>query len=250
MDLDKVLVEMMREGKSEHKLLAQVIAAVATDPTDYERLLLICQREKDNPFVVAKVIVAVTAGNPAGSSLWLETITRPLRHEGKHGDIDWTFSFAEGVTLGVFQSAIWLQQHWKMDTLYDEHLGDFIAEMILYLEDLNGNKKVLGDWTPSKEYEEALSQAIKRYVREHEHLGNIGGGLGVRHARLTLMFRRIRQGFDTTKRQHGRSPALNEFATLVLDQLSYAWFGMLGPNVRMRAVSGYFEDACKGIIPT
>ncbi|MCX6743419.1 MAG: hypothetical protein NT116_04250 [Candidatus Parcubacteria bacterium] len=168
---------------------------------------------------ISKIVVAATAYRPSRSDKWLQIICEPFILNLFREDVDLLKqnpAFILGTTLGLFQAINWLDQYWWAQTSFESDFYDEVAEIILWKDQFSDLADQL---LPDSAYESQLSQAVKAFFR-HQPMGF--GGKGIRMAN-TLKF--VQKVLSKLVNEAGTKKELSKIGSLVLDQISYAWFG-------------------------
>ncbi|MCX6745793.1 MAG: hypothetical protein NTX00_02115 [Candidatus Parcubacteria bacterium] len=168
---------------------------------------------------IAKIVVAAVAYRPGRSEKWLQIICEPFSLNLFKEDIDLLKenpAFILGTTLGLFQAINWLDKHWRTLTDFENDFYDEIAEVILWKDQFSDLADQL---LPDPAYESQLSQAVKAFFRlESDGWGN----KGIRIAKSLKLVQKVlsKLAIDTETKKE-----LSKIGALVLEQMSYAWFG-------------------------
>ncbi|MFA5188804.1 MAG: hypothetical protein WC460_05580 [Patescibacteria group bacterium] len=191
---------------------------------------------------IAKIVVAAVAYRPGSAEKWLQVICEPFSLNLFKEDTDLLQAnpaFILGTTLGLFQAINWLDQHWRTLTAFENDFYDEIAEVILWKDQFSDLTDQL---LPDPTYESQLSQAIKAFVRGEP-------GLGWKGERLYFTLSLVQKVLSKLVNQNRRKKELSKIGTLVLDQISYAWWGTesLMGRVNGIAILGKERDFDKNI---
>ena len=199
-------------------------------PPSYESIRdgLLPDQQDEHPWVqIARCVLAVTARADSYDSVrhWITTLTAPL-----NGDAQKLLNnYALGVTLGLFQSIVWLDRYCVDHAIHSSTFESSVEPIIVRLVTDNRSFEGVTEFSAGTGWELELSEAVKAYVR---------------HGRIERL-RNVRRLLDKiTAAFEGRDfeqVPLHVISRAVLDQLCYAVFGQLGAEMRLKAIQQFLD---------
>lgn len=190
------------------------------DKESLKQIKVICLQTQ-NWQEIAKIIESITAGMPHNSHEWLNIIVDPVslnRGAKDEKALQNNPHFILGLSLGLFRSAIWLDTNWGTIVEFYEDMLDWVVELIVWNDEFTNKSDRL---LPDKTFESQLSQAIKSYFRTPaEYMG----AKGIRMAQTQKI---IEKSLELLIDGQGKKQPLSKISSLILEQLSYAYFGTL-----------------------
>lgn len=147
-----------------------------------------------------------------------------------------TGQFGMGVVLGLFRAGVLLGSEFGTVTEFESRFPQALPWIILS----PGRVLVRADILVSSEYEQELSQEVKRWVRPGIGIHGLAGRRLRQYQELVhnLSLELHRNAESAT----AGSQLSNKFRNLVLDQLAYAQFGAISSAARIRAMVAFFQD--------
>jgi len=175
----------------------------------WNRLLYICVHSQSWDNVARIVMAGEASANPGLNYAWYDTITQPFYLEHFEASREYVW----GVTLGLFETVIWLDNNWKSITYFEETLTRLIMRLI---RNPGWYASLVDPMLPYPEWESRLSSAIKAWGRrkpkddEIDHVGE----------------RRTDEIYEIYKKifgaEHDEPKAeISRFGSVILSQLNY-----------------------------
>lgn len=131
-----------------------------------------------------------------------------------------SFSYRQGVLLGLFQAANWLDREWRDASLIENYEQALVQGLLNLLH-------LPGDFIEGKRdrgYENLLSESVKAYVRPTREQG-------IRRAAVVTLLERLWPLVEKGPRVEGCT-----LLNLVVNQLCYAVYGDISTRARLEAL--------------
>ncbi len=158
-----------------------------------------------------------------------------------------TSHIVAGTILGIFETAVWIDMNWPAGSKYDEVLEEMIPDIVWCQ---NGTLEE-GEKLVTDDYRRALTAAIKLYVAGPKH------ALGKRLGQVANIICEIEKRYEARRRQaessvNGLSECsklkLTKVAGMILDGLTYGWFGRLTPIGRIGAINAHCGEIVNQLV--
>lgn len=147
--------------------------------------------------------------------------------------------FVVGSILSAFETAVWIDTHWSHETIYDKAVEDVIPDMVWCR---NGMLEQ-GEWLATDHYRNVLTTAIKQYVAGPKY------GKDIRLAQVGNALQKIGETYER-KRQEVQDDKVEfpKIASMILDGLTYGFFGQMSPIGRVQAIGARHGDFLKSLL--
>ena len=178
---------------------------------------------------IATIIEAVTAYMPHHSHKWLLTIVDPVslnREPEEEQALKRNPHFILGLSLGLFRSSYWLDQNWRAKEPFYEEMCEWVPELILWHDELTAKADSL---LPDPAFESQLSQVIKAFLRTDVPW------FGARGIRMSWIIKIIESCLRHLTGQ-GKKIPLARISALILEQLSYTFFGQMAEWAKLQSL--------------
>lgn len=232
---------------NQNPVVTEVLCALTEELTDtfYPDIRDLCLNAKDYEGVATSV-VAVAAFTPVMVEHWMKVVTQPLREtEMVPNDTSFSKAFGFGVVLGIFETGVWLDQHRKEGTGFEEIWALMVEKIIL-----NHSLRFWGDTSsddapplPSRKYETRLSEAIKKFIRGEKVISQWRKGRNQeqRIVWTSKLFEAVTAAIDAAELKDDM--VVSPIGQLLLGQLEYAVFGSLTVYGRAEALRTLPKEA-------
>ena len=176
--------------------------------------------------------MAAVARNPSGSEDFLTAFQRLFRTDKESLPPITNHDFVPGGILGAFEAGVWLDENWTGKHPFHSFLLTAIPSFVWCG---NGLLESADQHPLSAGYRSCLTDTIKKYIRKE------GNGKGERLADIAGALEEVLKRW---RPREANSPEtkLPPLTEMILDGLTYGWFGGLSPIGRLYTVVAGIQE--------